>query len=457
MRAFLIKISIFLGLCSISLSIHSQQIYFSKKEYTQKTQFNIHFVDLDSEKRDLTFLIANQKLTLSQHRIPTLEKLQKLAQNQAIASAQQVATASKTITEAEYGKIYENIVTLTKEANAQISPWYHISLKRAGQVSFGVQSVPGRSASIDYFWKTPSLTINLSETQKSNDIIQALVLKTNADLPAGARVKVTFKGKNIAMVAEGNNNTNQLHANRALKGFQTQLNQLLQQRQELGTISTKHFQHIADILNKKLKELENIAKSQMDVFREQYRILYNQQVTKNYLTLVTYDRQDVMRVDYKKVVDDYVAAMKPVALALVRSLPESANIRHYVQTSLNFVQSIPYDTLEERNLQSLAGFLMPLDMVAQNRGDCDTKSAALLAIFANLLPTHKTIMIIIPNHAFIGINIQPKPEDMVYKYHDQVYVLMEVAGPAIFPVGQVGDRSRRGIAGRKILEVIAIS
>ena len=134
--------------------------------------------------------------------------------------------------------------------------------------------------------------------------------------------------------------------------------------------------------------------------------------------------------------------------------PKNAAIRGYVEAALHFVQTIPYDRLEQRDLKTLSGFLLPTQMIAQNRGDCDTKSTALAAILAHILPNQKVIMVIIPNHAFLGIEMKPEKNDRTYEYQGKNYVLLETAGPAVLKVGQISPLSQTSLQKRKVLEII---
>ena len=82
------------------------------------------------------------------------------------------------------------------------------------------------------------------------------------------------------------------------------------------------FRKIQDLLNKELAKIEKIAGQQLTNYQASYRELQNQTLQKHYLRLVNYDAQDVVRIDYERIVRDYIAPMKPIARAIARTTPE---------------------------------------------------------------------------------------------------------------------------------------
>ena len=410
-----------------------KQTEFSKKQFTEKTQFDISYSNQAKQSYALTFLLNNH--ILRQAGIPKYNKLQRLIRDDTIASANLAAKKNRAVLDQKYQQAHNRIKNFTERANQELAPWYQIILTRTGRSDFGVRAVPNQSTAIEYFWQTPSLAINLQAATDIKPEIQKIVRTENQKLGKGASVSVKISGQNIRFQTKANSNEKQRQANEALYRIQAQTGAMIKAQKQSGQQGEIYFQKSRDLLGKELAKIEKIAGQQLTDYQASYRELQNQTFQKHYLRLVNYDAQDVVRIDYEKVVHDYIVPMKPIARAIARTTPENAAIRGYVETALHFVQTIPYDRLEQRDLKTLSGFLLPTEMIAQNRGDCDTKSTALAAILAHILTNQQVIMVIIPNHAFLGIEMRPEKNDQTYQHQGKNYVLLEVAGPATLKVG----------------------
>jgi len=142
--------------------------------------------------------------------------------------------------------------------------------------------------------------------------------------------------------------------------------------------------------------------------------------------------------DYARIAERALPALAPVAAALrgqVSGLDPRAALTHL----LAFVQTIPYDRLEDR--ATSAGFLPPFLMLAQNRGDCDTKSVAFAALAHLLYPRLPIALILVPRHAFLGLGLEPEPGDGYIVRGPRTWVLAEPVGPGLLPVGRSGPES----------------
>lgn len=118
-----------------------------------------------------------------------------------------------------------------------------------------------------------------------------------------------------------------------------------------------------------------------------------------------------------------------------------------VQTGLEYRQ--PDDV--ENGRQTL-GFYTPARALEQGFGDCDTKSALLAAILADLGQSG-IVGVRVPGHYLLGVRREPKPGDAFVTWEGRRYVLIEAAGPAHRPPGQVSDRTRAAIAAREPMRI----
>jgi hypothetical protein len=146
--------------------------------------------------------------------------------------------------------------------------------------------------------------------------------------------------------------------------------------------------------------------------------------------------------NYARIAERALPGLSPLAKALgaqVRGLPT----REALTRVLAFIQAIPYDPLEDRAKDP--GLLPPLAMLAENRGDCDTKSVAFAALAHLLFPKVPSALILVPEHALLALGLDPEPGDRVVRFQGRDWVLTEPVGPDTPPVGQIGEDSPAGV------------
>lgn len=156
--------------------------------------------------------------------------------------------------------------------------------------------------------------------------------------------------------------------------------------------------------------------------------------------------QQGVKPDHIRYIDENKLALLPVATAIYNQLPTDSPPKDYVNLILSWVQSIPYNTLENRLESNGAGYLPPMSVIANNQGDCDSKSALTAAIIRALLPDVKILMIYLPNHALLGIGLPHLLEKDIFVVEGHDYVLMEPTGPAAMPLGSVASNSAQQLA-----------
>ena len=149
---------------------------------------------------------------------------------------------------------------------------------------------------------------------------------------------------------------------------------------------------------------------------------------------------------------DYEKRMRIVSDAIRE---KNLSDRELLEKALSFLQSIPYDTLQNRDLESFTGFLPAYYLLDKNIGDCDSKSVALLSIAKTLTPKTKSIMVLITKHAFLAFAIPAKPDDKTILYQGERYVVAEVAGPTVLPLGEVGKASESAIRKNVFEEILS--
>lgn len=176
-----------------------------------------------------------------------------------------------------------------------------------------------------------------------------------------------------------------------------------------------------------------------------------QEVTKQYFKknyyqhFTTHDQQTGIKVDHVNIAQDSVADLK-ILKPIILDIVSIENVRKVTNFVLSFVQSIPYSTLESRLTSSGAGFNPPAKLLWENQGDCDSKMALTATILRALMPRIEMAMIYIDQHAFIGIAIPSKANEVSIEYQGVSYLLAEPTGPALYQLGSLAPESELAIA-----------
>lgn len=117
-----------------------------------------------------------------------------------------------------------------------------------------------------------------------------------------------------------------------------------------------------------------------------------------------------------------------------------AGQRSLLNRLLLFTQTIPYDALKDR--AASAGFLAPLQLLQQNRGDCDSKSVLFAAIAHQLYPKLPIALVLLSNHAYIALGLAPQPGDTSLDSGGRRWTLAEPVGPGNSRIGELAPDSR---------------
>jgi len=171
----------------------------------------------------------------------------------------------------------------------------------------------------------------------------------------------------------------------------------------------------------------------------------NQYYLDNYYhKFISHNQVIAIKINHGDVANASVADLKALKPLILKTVPIQ-KIRQVVNFILGFVQSIPYSTLESRVTSSGTGFNPPLKLLWENQGDCDSKMTLTAALFRSLMPRIKIALIYIENHAFIGLNIPVKGNDIKVTHQGITYVLAEPTGPALLKLGTIAPESELAI------------
>ncbi len=160
---------------------------------------------------------------------------------------------------------------------------------------------------------------------------------------------------------------------------------------------------------------------------------------------------NIVTVDMPGLVKKNSALIKPLSLAFEKI----ANTRRYrsgdiIGSVLSFVQTAMYYKQPDPVYKDkhTGGVLPPITAVLLGWGDCDTKTGLLGSILSNWAQM-KMVGVGVPGHYLMGVLLIPEKGDLFLEYQGLQYVLVEPAGPAWLPPGQVGEATMLLLNGRE--------
>lgn len=115
--------------------------------------------------------------------------------------------------------------------------------------------------------------------------------------------------------------------------------------------------------------------------------------------------------------------------------------RNYTNLVGQFIQSIPYNALEDGIDNRGDGFLPPNQLLFYNQGDCDSKAALMATILRAIMPQQEMAILYLPGHALFAVEMTSSDNDVTVTLNGTRMVLMEVAGPAMMAAGEVAPSS----------------
>jgi len=280
------------------------------------------------------------------------------------------------------------------------------------------------------------LHLTASELQaRSTDLVRARARELEGDGPV--RIAVTDTGDSLEFEATADGRFSKAEAAKV----SAEMDRVLR---EIKVYSQTIQENISVLLDLETEMHETTIKNENGTFRE--RLL-------NAGLLREDKARGVLRVDYAAATRLSVSSMHSVAKALAQA---GGDERELFAAALAFVQSIPYNTLQTREVNTGMGFLLPSASIDLNRGDCDTKSVVLAAILKTLLPRRSSILVVLRKHALLAVDLPVREGDRFLQIGGRKYLLVEPAGPGLYPVGKIEKDSARQIDGSGIEELIPL-
>lgn len=203
-----------------------------------------------------------------------------------------------------------------------------------------------------------------------------------------------------------------------------------------------------DILIKVNSRSNNLLAKWQQLMAQSQDKAFDQYLEEHYYShFQSYIGQKGVKPDHLRYIKENKTVLLPIAQAVYDKLPSNSETRAYVNLVLSWVQSIPYNELENRISSNGAGYLPPLSVVANNQGDCDSKTVLMASLIRSLLPDVSMTMIFLPGHALLGVVLPFRTNEQTLDVDGLEYLLLEPTGPAKLPLGEIANSSARAIAG----------
>lgn len=185
------------------------------------------------------------------------------------------------------------------------------------------------------------------------------------------------------------------------------------------------------------------VKAAEKTLNETYTTTLQSYASRSMYTTVPKEGVTYIRPDYAAIAVRYTPAMGPVAQAILQQVPGAAQSpRNFINAALAWLQTIPYDTLDDRTTSNGAGFQTPYGLMLGNLGDCDTKATALAALIHAAYPGIPLAIVTVPEHAFLAVGLPQTNEDYALRTEQGTFILADATGPGRTPLGMIDERTR---------------
>lgn len=185
------------------------------------------------------------------------------------------------------------------------------------------------------------------------------------------------------------------------------------------------------------KVLETLNKAN-SFFSKNYLPFFNQELR----TRGFYIDGNYIKIDYNTLIEWNTEPLRGCFNSLYAT-GKGYTLAQYLGLFIAFLQEIHYE-LPPNNVKGTftGGIYIPTDVLINNRGDCDSKSIVFCALWRHFKDA-RLIIVLLHEHALIGVGITPGPGQKSVRLGNTHYVLCEVAGPGKLYPGYV-DPSTKG-------------
>jgi hypothetical protein len=157
-------------------------------------------------------------------------------------------------------------------------------------------------------------------------------------------------------------------------------------------------------------------------------------------------------VDFALAASAMQSPLQAVATALGEVTGAGSDDRDRIALALGFFEQIPYAVLEDKQRRG-GDFLPGPALLAENRGDCDSKAVALGAVLKTFTRGRKLAVVTMPGHAILAVDLPAGEGDWIVRSGGRQYVALEVSGPAMARIGKVGNVTAKYLRDTREIEI----
>ncbi|MHD0645074.1 hypothetical protein ACYPKM_05570 [Pseudomonas aeruginosa] len=138
------------------------------------------------------------------------------------------------------------------------------------------------------------------------------------------------------------------------------------------------------------------------------------------------DETHHLMINYPAVVRDYRFAIE----RLNEQFKERDQARRpagIVNDRLSFLQSIPYDELENEDYE----FLTPIRMLHENRGDCESKQIVMAGMLKLIFPSKKVFLVTLKDqgHIVTALQADEVSDSLTTDFEGRKFLILDATGP----------------------------
>ncbi len=441
----------------------AEQLLFDKEDKEEKTVFRYIYQDSAKRSEKINFALPTKTIVASETLLPDNAALDRAASDFLLIEGQ--ATAAKYLLALQAGfdaaiaSIQSSIATFNGRLGAKVVSMtvkkpstLELQLRLSGNDLLDIQVsslVPGMA----FARNTQTFT-----TQTYADL-EAIVAQANNALPEGLQFSVVKEGGGIKIPLK---NEKRIYD----KGTRARAAQTVSKTN--ARLRTRLARHKSDLLEigkfvegSKERAQALITETSQRLSLARKDVIADMKVNKFQFYAAHYllpSKKDENRtlIDYARIAQQAQVRLRPIAHAF-RARSKGQSVRAQVAEVLHFFQNIPYNDLTQGKVRGFKGFSPPLEMIAQNLGDCDSKATAMMGLLRLLEEERSVAIFLVPKHAFLGVEMEPREDDAHYTYQGTTYVLMEPTGPRVRPIGSLLKSSREHLQAGRIDDIVALS
>ncbi|WP_338923617.1 hypothetical protein V0M98_35905 (plasmid) [Pseudomonas silesiensis] len=145
------------------------------------------------------------------------------------------------------------------------------------------------------------------------------------------------------------------------------------------------------------------------------------------ITYYRYDKElKELVINYEDIVLDYADVISITHMFFQQRDPGKTQSQ-MIDDRLNFLQSIPYDNL----VTSDFGMFPPIRMLAEKRGDCESKQVYMAGLLKKMYPKRDVYLVLLPEkeHIVAAVEMPEAPNELSYGKNGKRFLILDATGP----------------------------